>query len=444
MKLLQTQKLEQKLMMTQDMRLSLEILQMSVLEIEELISNEEQENPLIEVENVEELDIDAENSDNEFEIEELYRDDDKYEEIKHSNERDKINIIEKTYSLEETVMDKYYSEIQSISNEEIKKNGYYILENLDDKGYYRSKINDEIDVIRKKIMHIDDFGIGAKNFEEFLIFQIENDFKFENSELLKEMIERNFQEIFRKKYKELKKIYNIEDLILEKIYKELEKYRPYPTFGLFWNNSNENIIIPEVVVEKENGVYEVYLKDKMFPDIKLNNEYYKELSKDKSAIQFLKEKAMKVRNLKRSIEQRNFTLYRVSKAIVDNQEIFFEKGMKYLKPMTLSEIGNELNLHESTISRVVNNKYMSTPRGVFELKFFFSGKVKTENREDVSIIGVQERIKEILEFEDKKKPFNDGEISQVLSQEGINVSSRTVKNYRENLGILPGYLRKGL
>lgn len=441
MKLLQTQRLEQKLMLTQEMRLSLEILQMSFLEINDLISKEEQENPLIEVENME--DVISNNFKDEFEIEELYRNDDKYEQTRHFNEHDTINIIEKTYSLEETIIDKYYSEIQSINNKEEQKIGYYILENLDDKGYYRGEINTKIDKIRKKIMLIDNYGIGSKNFEEFLIFQSGNDFNFETKELLMKMIKNNFQEIFKKKYIALKKIYNIDDETLSKIYKEIAKYKPYPTFGLFWDNDNANIIICEVIVKKENGVYEVYLKDKLFPEIKLNNNYYKELSKDKLAIKFLKEKAMRVRNLKRSIEQRNFTLYRVSKAIVKNQEMFFEKGMKYLKPMTLAKIGNELDLHESTISRVVNNKFMNTPKGIFELKFFFSGKVNTDNGENISIIAVQERIKEILEFEDTKKPFTDGEISQVLKQEGVDISSRTVKNYRESLGILPGYLRKG-
>ncbi len=217
---------------------------------------------------------------------------------------------------------------------------------------------------------------------------------------------------------------------------------PYPLRGYDNVEKKSDMVNPEVIVKEEKGAYEIYLNDRDIPKIHLNNEYYKSLSKDKEALEYLKEKAMKVRSLERSIEQRKITLYRVSKAIVDKQKEFFQKGEKYIKPMVLAEIGYELGLHESTISRVVNNKYMETPRGVYELKFFFSGKVETKTGDSMSMLAVQEIIRDLINKEDKKKPYKDKEISEFLEKKGIKVSQRTIANYREAMDILPTYLRK--
>lgn len=461
MKLLQEQRLEQHLVMTQEMRQSLEILQVSGQELKELIEKESEENPLLEIQ----IDCNNGESNNEEKekIEDYYRDDDNYEEIKRISRSDDTagDIINKLSVKEEDFIEKFLKELKNeFKGKKDCTLAEYIINNLDESGFFSDEIeNREIffiknygfdfelerfEYIRSRIKNIEPGGIASYGTEEYLIFQILDDEDSYEKTLCLEIIEQYFEELKRKKIRELKRKLSVSDEQLKAVYERIARCNPYPLRGYTVSENEKNLIIPEIILKEEENGFEIYLNDKNIPNFKLNQEYYKLLSQDKKAVEFLKEKAMRVRNLARSIEQRNLTLYRVAKILVEKQEEFLKFGEKKMHPLTLNEIGEELDLHESTISRVVNGKYMETPRGIYELKYFFSGKVKKEDSSDLSILAVQEMIKEIILHEDKKKPFNDKEICEVLENKKIKISKRTVANYRENLKILPTYLRKEL
>lgn len=463
MKLTQEYRLEQQLALTQEMRQSLEILQLPVLELQKSIERELTENPLLEADINEEFHV-AENDgkDAAFEKKKLDDDESTFEASGyiHDDSDSTTDIIGKIAAKEESVLEKIIDEVKlGLKNSDEVKIAEFIIGNIDESGFLKLNANDlavsinnymkkDIDMeiieeIRKKIMEIEPQGVGAKDLADYLSFQIEMEKKDDIDRLAVVVLREYFEDFSRKKVKELTRKLSISEDKLRKIYERIMKCNPYPLRG-YAADIRQEVIIPEVIVKEENGEYEVYLNDKYIPKIKLNNEYYKVLSKDKEAVNYLKEMSMRVKNLTRSIEQRNLTLYRVSKAIVDKQKEFFEKGEKWLKPVTLLQIADELEFHESTISRVVNGKYMETPRGIFELRYFFSGKVENVNGNEVSILAVQNMIKEIIEIEDRKNPLTDKEISEILEERGLRLSQRTVTNYREAMKILPTYLRKDI
>lgn len=463
MELFQEQRQEQQLIMTQEMKQSLEVLQVSAIELVGIIEREAQENPLMEVsqERFEDISKSMESNTN---FEEIYRDDDIYEDIKKTSygggEDSTTDIISKLTTKEDNIIDTILNEVRIELRSEIDVLiAEQIILSVDEKGFLedseedikkalKENFSENVDVekitkIKEFIKTIEPGGVGSRDLSEYLIFQIEKE-KVEKKDLIIKMLSEYFEDFKRKKIRNLKKELGLSEDSLKKIYSFISKLKPYPLIGYSnEDNMNKGMIIPEIIVKEENGEYEVYLNDKYLPGIKINNEYYKILSNDEKALNYLKEKAMKIRTLEKCIEQRNITMYRVAKTIVTEQKEFFKFGEKYLKPLTLYDIGNVLKLHESTISRVVNNKYMETPRGIFELKYFFSGKVETIKGEPVSITAVQNMIKDIIKKEDRQKPYTDNEICKFLKdKKGLKISSRTVANYRENMKILPTYLRK--
>lgn len=462
MKLTQEYRVEQQLALTQEMRQSLEILQLPVLELKKSIEKELTENPLLEADISEDYHV-TDNQSNGVvkETKKLYDDESTYEAagyIQHDETDSTTDIIGKIAAKEENVLEKIIDEVKlMLKTSEEQKIAEFLIGNIDESGFLKMKTEElnnamntymgkkitieKIEQVREIIMNIEPMGVGSKDLADYLAFQIEKEKKDEIDKLAIIVLRDYFDDFSRKKVKELTRKLGISEDKLRKIYDRIMKCNPYPLRG-YSADIRQEVVTPEIIVKEENGEFEVYLNDKYLPKIKLNNEYYKVLSKDKEAVNYLKEMSMRVRNLTRSIEQRNLTLYRVSKAIVEKQKEFFRKGENFLKPITLMQIADELEFHESTISRVVNGKYMETPRGIFELRYFFSGKVENVNGKEISIVAVQNIIKEIIDVEDRKNPLTDKEISEILDKKGLILSQRTVTNYREAMKILPTYLRK--
>ncbi len=334
----------------------------------------------------------------------------------------------------------------------------YIVDGVDEKGFFSENIaeavvgvstvlkrditEEEFERVRKIVANFDNRGIASKNISEYLLIKISENVTKEMKNAAEKVLTQCFEEFTRKKLKEIVKKTGIKEDVLRELYMRVSKLEPYPLRGCDAKSDKSQVMVPDVIVKEEEGEFEVYLNDRFIPEIRLNNEYYKTLAQDKEAVEYLKEKVMRFRNLEKSIEQRNLTIFRVASEIVSKQKEFFLRGEKHLKPMILNEIGEELSLHESTISRVVNGKYMQTPRGIFEFKYFFSGKVETSNGVTLSMLAVQKMISEIVDREDTKNPFTDKEICDILVRRGIKISQRTVSNYREAMEILPTYLRK--
>lgn len=456
----QEQLLQQKLVMTQEMMQSLEILQVSAVELKGIIDREQEENPLIEVveEHSEQVKSDVVEQKEEFNGD----DETEYYESNYGygnsedNERDMFSNI----AADETdAVEKF---IKDLRNESIDDNTMelmeYIVDGVDEKGFFSENIaeavvgvstvlkrditEDEFERVRKIVANFDNRGIASKNISEYLLIKISENVTKEMKNAAEKVLTQCFEEFTRKKLKEIVKKTGIKEDVLRELYMRVSKLEPYPLRGCDAKSDKSQVMVPDVIVKEEEGEFEVYLNDRFIPEIRLNNEYYKTLAQDKEAVEYLKEKVMRFRNLEKSIEQRNLTIFRVASEIVSKQKEFFLRGEKHLKPMILNEIGEELSLHESTISRVVNGKYMQTPRGIFEFKYFFSGKVETSNGVTLSMLAVQKMISEIVDREDTKNPFTDKEICDILVRRGIKISQRTVSNYREAMEILPTYLRK--
>jgi RNA polymerase sigma-54 factor len=199
-------------------------------------------------------------------------------------------------------------------------------------------------------------------------------------------------------------------------------------------------------VTKEGNEYKVVLNDEGLPRLRISS-YYKKLlattSKDNpEAHRFLKDKMKKALWFLRSLNQRDQTIFKVAKYIVDKQQDFLEKGLDYIKPLTLMEIAQEIGVHESTVGRVVANKYLTTPRGVFSLKYFFHKSLVGDYGEEISSLRIKEKIKKLVESEDRNRPLSDIEIGELLAKENLKIARRTIAKYRKQLKILPSHIRK--
>jgi len=225
---------------------------------------------------------------------------------------------------------------------------------------------------------------------------------------------------------------------------EVAKLNPKP--GLAQSGKQDNYVVPDMVVEKIDGQYMVFVNDGNLPRLKLSR-VYQDIARDKKKFdgenrEFITNKLNAAQWLIQAIEQRRHTMLKVMHFIVDRQREFFEKGVQYLKPLTLREVADAIGMHESTVSRVTNEKYAQTPRGVLPLKFFFSSGLSTVDGDDVSARGIKDTISKLVSDENPKNPLTDQAIVEILERDGIQIARRTVAKYREQLGVLSARMRK--
>ena len=219
-----------------------------------------------------------------------------------------------------------------------------------------------------------------------------------------------------------------------------------PSRGSCTRDASDNYIIPDLIVEKIDGTYHVFLNDANLPRLKLSRAY-QEIARDKKKFEgenkeFISNKLNSANWMIQAIEQRRQTMLKVMNYIVDRQRDFFEKGVQFLKPLTLREVAEVINMHESTVSRVTNEKFVQTPRGVLPLKFFFSSGLSTTAGEDVSARGIKAQIEKLVAEEDPKHPLTDQAIVNILKESGVQIARRTVAKYRDQLGVLSARMRK--
>ncbi|MGI8510806.1 MAG: RNA polymerase factor sigma-54, partial [Gemmatimonadaceae bacterium] len=219
-----------------------------------------------------------------------------------------------------------------------------------------------------------------------------------------------------------------------------------PKPGLRYSSGDDNYIIPDLVVDKIDGKYHIFLNDANLPCLKLSRAY-QEIARDKKKFEgenkeFISSKLNSANWMIQAIEQRRQTMLKVMNYIVERQSEFFEKGVQFLKPLTLREVAEVISMHESTVSRVTNEKYVQTPRGVLPLKFFFSSGLATSDGEDVSARGIKAQLQTLVEDEDPRHPLTDQAIVNILRETGVQIARRTVAKYRDQLGVLPARMRK--
>jgi len=292
------------------------------------------------------------------------------------------------------------------------------------------------------IQTLDPAGVAARDLKECLLLQL-REAGLQQSVPYR-LVRDCFDELIAHRWSEISKRFGISPADVQGAADEIAKLDPKP--GLRYSSRDDNYIIPDLVVEKIDGRYHVFLNDANLPRLKLSKAY-QEIARDKKKFEgenkeFISSKLNSANWMIQAIEQRRQTMLKVMNYIVERQREFFEKGVQYLKPLTLREVAEVISMHESTVSRVTNEKYVQTPRGVLPLKFFFSSGLATADGEDVSARGIKAQLQKLVEDEDPRHPLTDQAIVNILRESGVQIARRTVAKYRDQLGVLPARMRK--
>jgi RNA polymerase sigma-54 factor len=292
------------------------------------------------------------------------------------------------------------------------------------------------------IQNLDPPGVGARDLRECLMLQLK-EAGLEHSVPYR-LVRDCFDELINHRWSEISKRFGISPSDVQKAADEIQKLDPKP--GIKYSDLSDNYIIPDLIVDKIDNKYHVFLNDSNLPRLKLSKTY-QEIARDKKKFEgenkeFISNKLNSANWMIQAIEQRRQTMLKVMNYIVDRQRDFFEKGVQFLKPLTLREVAEVINMHESTVSRVTNEKFVQTPRGVLPLKFFFSSGLSTTAGEDVSARGIKAQIQKLVSDEDAKHPLTDQAIVNILKQNGVQIARRTVAKYRDQLGVLSARMRK--
>ncbi|MEO7521982.1 MAG: RNA polymerase factor sigma-54 [Gemmatimonas sp.] len=300
----------------------------------------------------------------------------------------------------------------------------------------------EMSAMLQTVQDLDPPGVGARDLRECLMLQLRSAGQRES--LAFRLVEESFEELIAHRWSELSKRFGISAQDVQGAADEIAKLDPKP--GLRFSAGSDNYIIPDLVVDKIDGAYHIFLNDGNLPRLKLSRAY-QEIARDKKKFDteskdFIASKLNSANWMIQAIEQRRQTMLKVMHYIVDRQRDFFERGVQALKPLTLREVAEAVGMHESTVSRVTNEKFVQTPRGVLPLKYFFSSGLSTSDGDDVSARGIKDQIQKLVASEDSKNPLTDQAIVEILQQTGVQIARRTVAKYRDQLGVLPARMRK--
>lgn len=335
-----------------------------------------------------------------------------------------------------------------------------IIDGIDEDGYLKESVDDilsglqnefeieldEVEAVLHLIQRFDPLGVGARDLRECLLLQMEQftSDDFPGLKKARQIVKDHIDLLGSHDYAKLKRYNRINDEELGDIIRFIQRLNPKP--GGRISQSAPQYVIPDVFVSKQEGRWNVRLNSESAPKLRINPTYasYIQRGKQSDDNTFLKNNMQEARWFIKSLQSRNETLMRVATSIVEHQRTFLDYGEEGMKPLVLREIAEELELHESTISRVTTQKYMHTPRGVFEFKYFFSSHVGTADGGECSATAIRAMIKKLIESEEPRKPMSDNKIASLLVEQGINVARRTVAKYREAMMIPPSNERKRL
>lgn len=439
----------QKLVMTPELRQAIKLLQFNSNELREYLETQMESNPLIEMEiknNKENVDIDkiSDKIDNDIDWKDYAN---QYDDIsyKSSNIKSKEYNYENFITKEESLKNHLLFQLDlTLFKDSDKLIGRNIIENIDKNGYLTSSISEisnELGVGEEKAQDIleiiqtfDPIGVGARDLKECLKIQL-RDKNFDNPDILA-IIDNHLEDVGNNRLNKISKDLNINIKRVQGICDIIKTLEPKPGRGFPSDDDDIRYVTPDVVLEKIDGEYVIIVNDITAPRLSINNFYKNMLSTqgDNDISKFINNKLNSAMWLIKSIEQRRMTIYKVVSSIVKYQNDFFEKGQKYLKPLTLKEIADDIEMHESTVSRATNGKYVQTPRGIFELKYFFSSGIGTDAG-GVASTGIKSMIKDLIDNEHPKKPLSDQKIADLLKDKNIKISRRTVAKYRDELNI---------
>lgn len=333
-----------------------------------------------------------------------------------------------------------------------------IVDAVDDTGYLTVPLEDilesmgdeeididEVEAVLKRIQRFDPVGVAAKDLRDCLLIQLSQFDKttpwLEEARLI---ISDHLDLLANHDFRTLMRVTRLKEDVLKEAVNLIQSLDPRP--GQSIQTGEPEYVIPDVLVRKHNGHWTVELNSDSIPRMQINQHYASMCNnaRNDGDSQFIRSNLQDAKWLIKSLESRNDTLLRVSRCIVEQQQAFFEQGEEYMKPMVLADIAQAVEMHESTISRVTTQKYLHSPRGIFELKYFFSSHVNTEGGGEASSTAIRALVKKLIAAENPAKPLSDSKLTSLLSEQGIMVARRTVAKYRESLSIPPSNQRKQL
>ena len=301
---------------------------------------------------------------------------------------------------------------------------------------------EELEIALKHIQNYDPIGIGARSVRECLSLQLKAQPQDATRDLALKIVDLCLDQLAARDFPKIRRTTGCDDNALRAAHSRITSLNPRP--GSRFAALEARYVIPDVIVKKLRGKWTAYINPDAYPRLRINRLYADILARQRRGESSMSTQLQEARWLIKNVQQRFDTIHRVSQAIVERQRQFFEHGEVAMRPLVLREIADTLGLHESTISRVTSQKYMSTPRGIFELKYFFGSHVATDTGGACSATAIRALIKQLVSAEDGKKPLSDSQISEILGQQGIVVARRTVAKYREGMNIPPVNLRKSL
>jgi RNA polymerase sigma-54 factor len=447
----------QTLIMTPQLQQAVKMLQMNTVELNELVEHELQENPMLDVDET----TPAENAPpTEAEIDAVqfatYLDSGAERAMPNFNKfKHEMPSYEATLTRKDSLEDFLIWQLRMLNLDETGMAvAVFLIGNIDDRGYLT--INDEaaaeqlkVDpALVKKVVAMlqgcDPAGVGAHDLKECLGIQAKR--QFGEHSLATRLVLEFLPELETKNYQRISRKLNLPEEDVKAAVREIVTLNPKPGRG--YSTEEPSYITPDIYIEKINDDYVIKLNDSGMPRLRIN-QLYRSVARQKGvtsdAKEFIQDKLSAATSLIKSIHQRQRTIFRVTESIFKFQREFLEKGVAHLRPLVLRDVAEDVGLHEGTVGRVTTNKYVHTPRGIFELKYFFNpGIQRNDGQADMASEAVKEAIRKILQTEDPRNPLSDQAVVELLKEQNINIARRTVTKYRELMGILPSNKRKQL
>ncbi len=463
-------RLSQRLILTPSLQQAIKLLPLTTLELAEVLEQEVMENPLLEEVPVEEkLSADevanqeageeAERSDplKDLDIEKFFEDylDDRGERRPRSADIPEMPPIENTLTESPDLYDHLSWQLRmSVSDELILEIGEAIIHNLDEDGMLCASVDEianmgpfpmaEIEKALRVVQALDPPGVAARDLSECLRLQL-GQLGLEGSPT-DVMVRDHLKQLQSHQYAEIGRQMGLSPDDVSHHLEIIKRLDPKP--GSKYSPDNSTYVLPDVYVVKEGDDYKVVLNDDGLPKLRISSTYRRMLDNregnSEETRNYVKDKLRSALWLLKSVDQRQRTIYKVSESIVKHQRGFLDHGVAQLRPLVLRDVANDIGMHESTVSRVVANKYMHTPRGVYELRFFFHSGITSNMGEAISSVSIKDRIRKMIESEDAARPLSDSQIAETLGRSGLPLARRTVAKYREELRIPPSNLRRSV
>ena len=471
------QRQTQQLMLAPQMRQSLKILQVAALDLRATIQEELQANPTLEEMPMDDVSLEKSASSGD---ENSTPNDDPREEMDFSKDQQMLERIgqdwrdhmsdtggvRQTTNEEDERRQHFYDSLTtetslqqhlmqqaelSGSSEKVLEALRYLIGSLDDRGYLTSTLSDlslltslPLDTMQEAARVLKSFeppGIGAENLSECLLIQLNHQGR--GKSVAARIVRDHFELLVRRRIPDLSRKMGLAPEIIQEAIEIIGTLDPAP--GRRFADDSNRVVVPDVTVEKDNGEWQIILNQDYIPRLRLSGTYKDLIAKGKLSKQesdYLREKLRSGKFIINAIEQRQRTIERITREILKHQSEFFKEGVSKLKPLTMTQIADIIGVHETTVSRALANKYIKTPHGVFEMKFFFTSGYQSQAGESVANTSVKEMIADIIASEDPGQPRSDQEIVGLLQEKGLKIARRTVAKYREELGLLPSNLRR--